>query len=274
MSYKSIFAHASVGHDNRNVFSVSGQLAELFGAQITGISGARLTRPFSEVPVVADTMQYEREAAEKALSRAEQDFRAAFRDSGIKLSWRSCCDFWPVADFLAQEARAADLIVTSPEAGTLLERLDETHLGPMVLKAGRPVLIVPREHRQLNLEKVMVAWKDGREARRAVVDALPLLQKAHNVSVVEVCSPATVKEAHQRTADVAHWLKSHGVTAHGIAEASQLTDLEGLRAVIRNKGYDLLVAGAYGHTRFREWTFGGVTMDLLLPGNHCTLVSH
>ena len=274
MSYKSIFAHAHVGHDNSNVFSVSGQLATIFGAQITGISGAQLTRPFSEVPVVMDSVQYEREAVEKALSQVEENFRAALRDSDIRLSWRSFCDFWPVAEFLAQEARAADLIVTSPEAGTFLERLDEPHLGPLVLRAGRPVLIVPREHRQLKLEKVVVAWKDSREARRAVADALPLLQKAHTVSVIEICSPETVKEAHQRTADVAHWLKIHGVTAHGIAEASHSTDLEGLRTRLSNKGCDLLVAGAYGHTRLREWAFGGVTMDLLLPGNHCTLVSH
>jgi nucleotide-binding universal stress UspA family protein len=274
MSYKSIFAHALLGHDNANVFAVSGQLAAIFGADITGISGAQLTRPYSEMPVVIDSMRYEREAAEKALNRAEEDFRTAFRAGNFNLSWRSCCDFWPVADFLAQEARAADLIVTSPEAGNFLERLDETRLGPLVLKVGRPVLIVPREHRHLKLEKVVVAWKDSREARRAVVDALPLLRKAETVSVVEICSPALVKEAHQRTADVAQWLKLHGVTAHGIADPSPSGDIEGLRARLRNKGCDLLVAGAYGHTRLREWTFGGVTMDLLLPGSHCTLVSH
>ena len=274
MSYKSIFAHALVGHDNANVFAVSGQLAAIFDTNITGISGAQLTRPFSEMPMFADTMQYQREAAEKALKQAEEDFRTAFRAGNFNLSWRSCCDFWPVAEFLAQEARAADLIVTSPEAGTFLERLDETHIGPLVLKAGRPVLIVPREHRHLKLDKVVVAWKDSREARRAVVDALPLLQKADTVSVVEVCSPGLVKEAHQRTADVAQWLKLHGVTAHGIAEPSELSDIEGLRARLRNKGCDLLVAGAYGHTRLREWAFGGVTMDILLPASHCTLVTH
>lgn len=272
MSYKSILAHVQVNHDNRNVFAVGGQLTQLFDAQIIGISGVQLTRPFSEIPI-ADTMQYEREAAEKALKRVEQDFRLALRARDSKLSWRSICDFWPVAEFLAQEARAADLIVTSPEAGTFLERLDEPHLGPLVLKAGRPILIVPREHRQLKLDRVVVAWKDTREARRAVADALPLLQKAQSVSVIEVCSPGTVKEAHQRTADVAQWLKTHGITAHGIAETSKSTDIEGLRAVLR-KGCDLLVAGAYGHTRLREWAFGGVTMDLLLPGNHCTIISH
>lgn len=274
MGYKSIFAHALVGHDNTNVFAVCGQLAATFGAGITGISGAQLTRPFSEMPVVIDATRYEREAAEKALKRAEEDFRTAFRAGNFNLSWRSCCDFWPVAEFLAQEARAADLIVTSPEAGTFLERLDEHHLGPLVLKAGRPVLIVPREHRQLKLEKVVVAWKDSREARRAVMDALPLLRKADTVSVVEICSPGSVKEAHQRTAYVAQWLKLHGVTAHGIAESCQSNEIEGLRTRIRNKGCDLLVAGAYGHSRLREWTFGGVTMDLLLPASHCTLVSH
>ncbi len=273
MSYRSILTHVPIGHDNSNVFAVSGQLAEMFDAQIIGISGAQLTRPYSEVPV-ADIMQREREAAEKALEQVELDFRAAFRSSNSKVSWRSACDFWPVSEFLAQEARAADLIVTPPEAVTFLDRLDETHLGPLVLTAGRPVLIIPREHRRLNLDKVVVAWKDTREARRAVMDALPLLQKAHAVSVVEICSPGTIKEAHQRTEDVARWLKSHGVEAHGIAESCEFNELEGLRARLRNKGCDLLVAGAYGHTRLHEWAFGGITMDLLLPGSHCTILSH
>lgn len=134
-------------------------------------------------------------------------------------------------------------------------------------------MIVPREHRRLNLNRVVIAWKDTRDARRAVADALPLLQKAHDVSVIEICSPGTIKEAHERTGDVAQWLKSHGVAAHGIAESCEFNELEGLRARLR-KGCDLLVAGAYGHSRLREWAFGGITMDLLLPAHHCTLLSH
>lgn len=273
MSYKSILAHVPAGHDNANVFAVSGQLAEMFDARIIGICGEQLSRPYSELPV-ADITQQEREAAEKALRQAELEFRAAFQAGSAKVSWRSACDFWPVSDFLAQEARAADLIVTSPEAGDFLDRLDQTHIGPLVLKAGRPVLLVPREQRRLNLDKVVVAWKDTREARRAVMDALPLLRKAAAVSIVEICSPGTIKEAHQRTGDVAQWLQAHGVPAHGIAESCEFNELEGLRARLRNKGCDLLVAGAYGHTRLREWAFGGITMDLLLPGSHCTILSH
>jgi hypothetical protein len=70
MSYKSILTHVPIGHDHSNVFAVSGQLAEMFDAQIIGISGAQLTRPYSEVPV-ADIMQREREAAENALKQVE-----------------------------------------------------------------------------------------------------------------------------------------------------------------------------------------------------------
>lgn len=273
MSYTSLLAHVCAGHDNGGVCAVSAQLAGLFGARVIGVAGARLTPPFSEVPV-ADMMQFEQEAAQKSLADLERDFRAAFRGADIPLSWRTVCDHAPVGNFIVQEARAADLILTAPEAGSVLERMDQTHLGPLVLQAGRPVLVVPRQVRELKLHKAAVAWKDTREARRAVADALPLLAKMRSVAVIEVCPPAEVEPAMRRTTDVAQWLNSHGVAAHSMVEAWKGTDLDGLYTALRKEGCDLVVAGAYGHTRLREWVFGGVTMDLLLPGDHCVLLSH
>lgn len=277
MSYKSLLAHVCVGQDNSNVTGVSAALAQMFGAQVIGISGLRLsppiTPPYSGVPG-AELTQYEQEADEQSLKAIEQDFRAAFSGLDISLSWRANCNFTPVSEFVAQEARAADLIVTSPEPDSFLERIGESHLGPLVLGSGRPVLVVPRQQRELKLNKVAIAWKDVREARRAAADALPLLQKAQEVSVVEICSPGDVEATEQRTADVVGWLKLHGVAARPIVEAWKGSDLDGLHAVLRRSSFDLVIAGAYGHTRLREWVFGGVTMDFLLSGKYSVLLSH
>lgn len=270
MGYRSLLSHIGTGGNNA---SASVALADLFDASVIGIAGARLTPPFTEVPV-ADMMQYEREAAEKALGQAEQEFRAAFRGKATQLSWRMLCDYAPVTNFVIRQARAADLVITSPQTASFMTRMDEANVGPLVLQAGRPVLIVPKDHKGLTLGKVVVAWKDTREARRAASDALPLLKKAREVVVVEVCDPAEAKMAGSSVADVVHWLKGHGVTAHAAVEVCKDEELDGLYRFLKQENCDLVVAGAYGHTRLREWIFGGVTMDLLLPAGHCVLLSH
>jgi len=273
MGYKTLFAHVCPGRDNSGVYAVSGQMAKMFGANVTGISGARLSPPLAEVPV-AEMMGYERKAAEESLAALEKEFRAALRQAGIETSWRSSCNFEPISDFIAREARAADLIVTGPESKSLLDRLEEPRLGPLVMAAGRPVLIVRPDQTELTLNHVVVAWKDTREARRAVADAMPLLKKANRVLVIEACAKEALDRAGKRTMDVTDWLKAHGIQARAWTEVQESTDLEALHAILNKEKCDLLVAGAYGHTRLHEWVFGGVTMDLLLRSDRCVLLSH
>ena len=273
MSYRSILCHVRAGADNSSVLSVSRTLAKLFEASVIGVAGARLTPPFTESPV-ADMMQMEREAAEKALAQAQEEFRAAFRGSATEVAWRSSCDYASVLDFVIHQARAADLVVTSREAGPVLERSDDTRAGPLALQAGRPILVAPGDLKEFSLHKVLLAWKDSREARRAASDALPLLKRAGEVVVVEVCDPAQAQQAGDRVADVASWLKRHGVNARIQVETRQDSDLDGLYRVLKRENCDFVVAGAYGHTRLQEWIFGGVTKDLLLPAGCCVLLSH
>lgn len=273
MRYRSLLSHVGTSGGNENIFSVSTVLADMFEASVIGIAGSRLTPPFTEVPV-ADMMQYEREAAERALGQAEQAFRAAFHGTSTQLSWRSLCDYAPVTDFVARQARAADLVITSQQTGSLLDRTDKIQVGPLVLRAGRPVLIVPPDHRGLALRNVAVAWKDTREARRAATDALPLLKKAGGVVVVEVCDPADAKIASNSVADVIGWLKGHGITARAAVEVCDDKDRDGLHRFLERENCDLVVAGAYGRARVQEWIFGGVTADLLLAAKHCVLLSH
>lgn len=273
MTYTSLLAHVCPGHDNSNVYSVSAQLAEMFDAEVLGVSGKRLTPPFSEV-AVADIMQIERESAEQSLKNLESEFREALQNRNIRLSWRARCNYAPVSDFVAEQARAGHLIVTSPESESFVERLDETHLGPLALKAGRPLLVVPREQRHLNFESVAIAWKDAREARRAVADAVPLLKKAKSVSVVQVCAADEITAVRESAEDVAHWLSTQGIAAQALIEAWDESEMQGLNVALRRGNYDLVVAGAYGRTRLNEWVFGGATKDLWLSGHRCVFLSH
>jgi nucleotide-binding universal stress UspA family protein len=144
----------------------------------------------------------------------------------------------------------------------------------LVMQAGRPLLIVPDACDWLDLRSVLIAWKDTVEARRAVADALPLLRKATEVTVAEIAEEqANRPAALSRVRDVAAWLSRHGVNAseqvpEDCGEAGGL--LEGIASEV---GAGVVVAGAYGHSRFREWILGGVTRQLINPLNRCSLLS-
>jgi nucleotide-binding universal stress UspA family protein len=121
---------------------------------------------------------------------------------------------------------------------------------------------------------VLVAWKDTRETRRAVADALPLLRKASHVTVVTVTGIETPAEAKSRVADVVGWLKHHAVTAVPVVVRSTGDDAAQLQGTARDQDAGVIVAGAYGHSRLREWALGGVTRHLLMHGAGCALLSH
>jgi len=145
-----------------------------------------------------------------------------------------------------------------------------------VLHAGCPVLVVPYAGAFGKLgERVLVAWKDTREAARAVRDALPILRAARQVVLIEVAEGASPDdEARAALTDVQAWLKRHGVESSvrfesGVAEAGDV-----LLSRAADLGSDLIVMGAYGHSRIREWVLGGVTRHLLSQMTVPTLMSH
>ena len=122
---------------------------------------------------------------------------------------------------------------------------------------------------------MLVAWKDTRECRRPVSDTIPFLQQAMRVRLVEVCDPAETAQSELRLADVAAWLARHGVTADWkVLTGPEAGAADRLREVCAAWEADLLVAGAYGHDRVREWLFGGVTRELLGAWPSAVLLSH
>ena len=119
----------------------------------------------------------------------------------------------------------------------------------------------------------MIAWKDTREARRAISDALPLLQKTRDIIVAEVIEDESQRESsHARLDDVVRWLGRHGIAA-----SERVFDFpEGENPVDKlwDYGADFVVAGAYGHTRLREWVFGGFTDSFLRRSPRCVFLAH
>jgi nucleotide-binding universal stress UspA family protein len=148
------------------------------------------------------------------------------------------------------------------------------NVGDVVMHVGRPVLVVPAGASGVDFDKIIIGWKDTRETRRAIADALPFLRKAAQVTVVEIVAEPELEAAQARLDDVVIWLSRHGVVAEPIARASAGEDAHQLHVVALECNAGLIVAGAYGHSRVREWVLGGVTRDLLLRAGQCALVSH
>ena len=261
------------GRSNTGLLQVARGLAESLGAVVIGVAAQRpMQLAVSGIGYVPPEV-FEAEATEmdSEMSCAEAEFRGAFPGAGVE--WRASTSDLSPTDYIADQTRHADLLMT----GTPLHnRADWTQAvaGDLIMQCGRPVLVVPQAPATPSLDHMMVAWRDTREARRAVLDALPLLKRAAHVTVVEIAAEEDLSDARQRLADLSRWLITHGIPAELIAAASIDDDARQLEAIARHAGANLIVAGAYGHSRLREWAFGGVTRNLLHRGECCALLSH
>ena len=150
----------------------------------------------------------------------------------------------------------------------------EPDVGDLLMRAGRPILIVPKGANGFKFRQALLCFKDTREARRAAADALPLLQASEGVHVVEVVDSPAIEGSSHALADLKDWLARHGVEAQGSPIATKGGEALQLASLAKDIDADLIVAGAFGHSRLREWAFGGVTHDLLLQGDRCVLASH
>jgi len=276
MTYKTLMVHLELNGDNDGVLKIAGDLAERFDARVIGIAACQPLRDLAyEGFAAGEAMVEDRAEIQKELDTAEGQFRAALHGQVRHMEWRSAITYGSLADYIADEARAADLIITGKDLGArLFDDSRRVKMGDLAMSAGRPILIVPQGINALNLRHVVVGWKETREARQAVADALPLLQAAGQATVLAVTSQNDCDNARGHVQDVATWLERHEVRASAEAIIASGTESGHLHATLLDRKCDLLVAGAYGHSRLSEWVFGGVTMDVLLDPDFCVLVSH
>jgi nucleotide-binding universal stress UspA family protein len=273
MSYVTIMVHAEADGELPAYLGIAADLAARFGSHLIGIAARAPMSVFLAEDARRGNLAGERHLQDMTtlLDRQGERFCAALERAPRPVEWRSVLDF--PTEAVAREARAADLVIAGREQGA---RDPSLALAParLVLTAGRPVLLVPPGATALQLRRIAIAWKDTREARRATRDALPLLREAESVLIVAVRDPGE-PESPTGVEDVERFLARHGVAATAAqSHRSEVTVTDTLLAVTEAENVDLLVAGAYGHSRLGEWMFGGVTRDLLRRSPTCCLFSH
>lgn len=272
-TFSTLLVHAEPGLASTHRVETAARLARDLDAVLIGLGA----ETFEPLPPGDPFMGY---AAGEWVALVQQEVRkhigeaeAAFRRDGAgpTLEWRTMEEYPDRA--LVRLARSADLIVMSPRSSVGKERSADP--AEVVMGAGRPVLIVPQGRHHLRGEAVIVAWKDTRECRRAITDAMPFLQRANDVIVQAVVKPNDVDAAVFETADVVANLKRHGVDARPmVTQTSPEGVTRDIEQLARLSGADLVVCGAYGHSRLREWALGGVTDDLIHAPDCFVLMSH
>ncbi|HVE23209.1 MAG TPA: universal stress protein [Acidocella sp.] len=272
--YATMMVRLQLADDNTALLSVAIGLAKRFEARLIGVAVCRpMQIVYGDGYVMGDLIRADQEQIQRDLHDAKQVFDNAVQ--GLQAEWRGTEIFAGIPGYLAEAARAADLVIIGHDRGaSLLDPARRVENSDLVMQAGRPVLVVPHDVAALKLDHALVGWTDTRETRRAVRDALPFLARAGQVTLVAVVPPVELDAATKRLADVQAWLQGHGIKAGALTAAATGDDAIRLNAIAREHKADLLVAGAYGHSRLREWVLGGVTHDLLLRAERCVLVSH
>jgi len=265
MSYACLMVYVEADATPEQRVRLAASLADQFNVMLIGLSALAIPPPMTTDGVIMDMMRTK-------LAHRGEWFRRIADANHRKVEWRAMLDLPAVA--LPREARSADLVIIG-QVKAPVNAYTALDPGEAILKAGRPMLVVPDGVSALRGEHVVIGWKDTREARRAVRDALPFLQRATRVTIVEACGPGEEKAAVGRLDDVARYLARHRVDGGPRIMLEQRGS--GAEQLIRNaqeERADLLVTGAYGHSRLGEWIFGGMTRELLTESPICCLMSH
>lgn len=178
------------------------------------------------------------------------------RSTSVTASWHGSRD--DLAS-LASRARYADLVVVGRPGWS--NGLARSHIEAMLEKSGRPLLIAPKSPRSSIAGTAFVCWKEAPEAARALSAALPLLAKAQRVVVANVLEEADLPPQSLRA--VARYLAFHGIAAETRLLPRNAPVANLLAAAADAHEADLIVLGAYGHSRAREFVFGGCTRSFL-----------
>lgn len=279
MSYRNILVQLDSRPACRHRIAVALELAERYGARVTGLATTgMLVLPYAMDMAPSGALVVEWQEAMQKLARSAADsFEAAARQRGLARIATKVAEGSEVAA-VTQAGRYADLVVigqADPAESVLESGLVSP--GEVVLGSARPVLVVPYIGAPAGFgAHILIAWNGSREASRAVSDALPLLKKAQRVTVMAVNPDSDENgDSDLDGTDLAAFLAHHDVKVMVQADQGAVTDIgEELLSRIADLGADLLVMGGYGHTRAREWAFGGATRSILQSMTVPVLMSH
>ena len=284
MPFKTILVLLNNSGRTKQLLDTSSALARQFDAHLVGLYILPAAKVYSDIGMVATPMVFEgyRDLFKSKLEEVRKKFEARAKQDGLKAEWRTVESNFPeIADNAIAHSRSAELVITSqidygPEGS-----IERDLVVRLILESGRPVLIIPRKGHfaprgEGIAEKAIVGINGTKESSRAMFDALPLLRLVKETRLVWV---DPYKESGVAGAvpgaEEAAVLSRHGIKA--VAEPMMTDGYNAGEALLmraNDLGADLLVMGAYAHSRMSEFVFGGATRHVLEHMKIPVLMSH
>jgi nucleotide-binding universal stress UspA family protein len=262
MTYQDILVHVRP-YGSIEPVETALRLGGRFDARVTGLYALEDVARFRQILTEKSApLQGLIERDYAAAAQAEERIRALAQREGVDFEWQACEG--EAADLIAIASRLQDLVVvgkTEPDEGWgVVERM-------VTVPTGRPILVVPSTGPFLDTGKcVLVAWNGSAQAADAVVRGMPFLEGAERVVVLSGSEEREKLPSvnFRPLLDVTAYLKRHGVEAEVRRTDAAGTDVgtEILEAA-RDVKADLVVMGAFGRSRLREWVLGGATRTVL-----------
>lgn len=280
MAYRTLVLHLTNEARARTLVEASIGVARQHEAHLIGlyVIPSVEIHVAAEVPVTTDILSAQREFYTEQAGRIRAIFDKATQADGLSCEWRTVdATGTSVTDAVMAHGRCADLIVCG-QSDPANDPASLYRAGEEVMMAsGRPVLFIPTAGSFPSIgTNVTLAWNGSREAARAAFDAVPMLQKARQVRILAVNPDDTdLHGTNLPGSELAAALARHGVkceAAHSVASDIGVGDE--LLSRLADRGSDLLVMGGFGHSRFREFVFGGATRSILGHMTVPVLMSH
>lgn len=278
MAYRTILVHLDGSARCEVRVRLAAAMAAAHHGHLVGLvaSGRVTVRPMVGGILGAEAMDRIRKAQQEEARQVSLRFEEWARKAGADS--RECrVSSDPPGAAMALHGRYADLLVIGQHDAEDENVLSDPALPEdLVLDSGRPTLVVPYAGKFEQIgQQVMVAWDASREAARAVTDALPLLKMARQVEIVVVNADRRAgTHGNEPGADVALFLARHGVKVDVHQDVSRIDVGNTLLSRAADAGTDLIVMGAYGHSRMRELVLGGVTRTILSEMTVPVLMAH
>ncbi len=270
MSYKDLMVHLDSSDLCAERVSAAIALALREGARLTGVA-MELESTISTyigIDFPSSLTEAQKDIVKKSAASALEKFETAAREAGIEYEMRTLrCQATKAASRLAFFARHADMtFIGQPNPDSAGRAFQESLLEAVLHRSGRPVYVVPYIGRfEAKIRRAVIAWDGSKKAVRAVNDAIPMLAAREQVDVL-VVNPKTRSDdfGGQQGENLVDHLSRHGIKASVVERTHPEVSVDTvILNYISDVGADLLVMGAFGHSRLREKTFGGVTNSIL-----------